>query len=331
MVFNRELMKKLSCAFGPTGNEKAVADLIQAELKGSVDELFVDDAGNVIAHKKGSGKKLMFCAHMDTIALLVTYIDEKGFLRVTNVGGISPTALVSQRMVFENGMEGILVLDKRNEIKDINCADMYIDTGLPSAEEVHKHFAVGDLCVACGGFYETNERVICTGADNRTGCYALIEAARAGTQSDYDVYYVFTVLEEINALGARCAGKSIAPDICIAVDTMVAGDAYEGMKIPVSLGKGAGITAKDGGLVTHYSVFKLMCAAAEKEQIRNQPFACRIGATDASGVSKTGCGVAAGAISIPTRYIHTPGECFCKSDLLDAVRLIGAVEQYGEP
>ena len=327
MIFNSELMEKLACAYGPSGNERHVAELIMAELEGVVDELYTDDAGNVIAHRKGEGRKLMFSAHMDTIALLVTFIDEKGFLRVTNVGGISPTALISQRMLFENGREGILVLDKRGEKKDIDCAEMYIDTGLP-AEEARRWFAVGDLCVAKGSYYETDEYVICPAADNRTGCYALIEAAKARVPSVFDVYYVFSVLEEINTLGARCAGKLLAPDICVAVDTTVSNDSYEGFEISVKLGSGVGISAKDAGLVSHYSVYGMLCAAAEKAGIRTQPYACKLGATDAGGVSKTGRGVAAGAISIPTRYIHTPGECFCKSDLLDTVRLIEAVEQY---
>src|SRR5690554_4094709 len=114
MNINKELLKNIIKVFGPASNENKVRDFIMNEIEDYVDNLYVDTLGNLIAHKKGEGKKIMISSHMDQIGLMVTDIDEKGFIRFTNVGGISPEISLSQRIIFENGVQGVIYSEPLN-------------------------------------------------------------------------------------------------------------------------------------------------------------------------------------------------------------------------
>ena len=108
MKFNSELMKKLSDCFSPSGREKNVREMIIDEIKDFADEIKVDPLGNLIARKKGNGKKILFSAHMDQIGLIITHVDEKGFLRFSNVGGIHAKEIIGLSMIFDTGLEGVI-------------------------------------------------------------------------------------------------------------------------------------------------------------------------------------------------------------------------------
>jgi len=114
-MFNSELMKRLSDCFGPSGREKRIREMIMDEIKDFADEITIDPLGNLIARKKGTGKKILFSAHMDQIGLIITHVDEKGLLRFANVGGLNAKELLGLRMVFDNGLEGVIC---QEELKD---------------------------------------------------------------------------------------------------------------------------------------------------------------------------------------------------------------------
>src|SRR5699024_3080746 len=159
MNFNGQLLNDLTNVYSPSSNEDRIREFIENEIKDYVDEVEVDALGNLIARKKGNGKKIMLAAHMDQIGLMITAIDKKGFLRFTNVGGISPDISLSQKVVFENGTVGVIYTEPMEDSSRIELDKMYIDIGAFSKEEAEQKVKIGDICVYKSG-YEENENVV---------------------------------------------------------------------------------------------------------------------------------------------------------------------------
>ncbi len=324
MNFNSELMKKLSDCFSPSGREKNVREFIINEIKDYADEINVDVLGNVIARKKGNGKKILFSAHMDQIGLIITHVDEKGFLRFSNVGGIHAKEIIGLRMIFDNGLEGVVCSEKVKDKEQIEMNKLFLDVASTSKNFVKSNFKVGDMCVFQSQYYETGDCVICRAADDRIGCYILIEALKNYSKTDNDVYYVFSVQEEVGCRGAKTAGYSINPDLAIALDVTATGDSENGIKMDVKLGEGAAIKLMDKSMITHPEVKNLLTNLAEEHNIKYQYEVLEFGGTDAGPIHTTREGIPSGVISIPTRNLHSSGEIFNKSDVLECIKLVSA-------
>ena len=325
MEFNSQLIKNLSNCFSPSGRENNIRELIANEIKDYADEINVDPLGNLIVRKKGNGKKILFSAHMDQIGLIITHVDEKGFLRFSNVGGLHPKELLGLRMVFDNGLEGVICSEKVEEPAKLSMEKLFLDVASTSQEFVKKNFQVGDMCVFKTEYYETEDCVICKAADDRIGCYILIEAIKSHPATDNDVYYVFSVQEEVGCRGAKTAGYSINPDIAIALDVTATGDALDGIKMDVKLGGGAAIKLMDKSLITHPLIKDLLTNLSIENNIKYQYEVLEFGGTDAGAIHMTRSGVPSGTISIPTRNLHTSGEIINKSDVNECVKLVLAV------
>mgnify|MGYP000890488710 FL=1 len=323
-MFNSELMKKLSDCFGPSGRENTIREMIAEEVKAYADEISIDPLGNLIARKKGTGKKVLFSAHMDQIGIIITHVDEKGFLRFANVGGLNAKELLGLRMVFDNGLEGVICHEELKDKEKITMGKLFIDVASTDKEFISKNFRVGDMCVFKTEYYETEDCVICKAADDRIGCYILIEALKNHPETDNDVYYVFSVQEEVGCRGAKTAGYSINPDLAIAVDVTATGDTPDGIKMDVKLGGGAAIKLMDKSIITHTDVKDLLTNLAEENNIKYQYEILEFGGTDAGPIHTSREGVPSGVISIPTRNLHTSGEIFNKSDVEECIKLVNA-------
>ncbi len=321
-MFNSKLMKKLSDCFGPSGREKMIRQMIMDEIKDFADEMTIDPLGNLIAHKKGSGKKILFSAHMDQIGLIITHVDEKGFLRFANVGGLNAKELLGLRMVFDNGLEGVICQEELKDKEKLTTSKLFLDVASTDKEFIKKNFLIGDMCVFKSDYYETEDCVICKAADDRTGCYVLIEALKAHPETDNDVYYVFSVQEEVGCRGAKTAGYSIDPELAIALDVTATGDTPDGIKMDVKLGGGAAIKLKDNSLITHPDVKDLLTDLAEKNSIKYQYEILEFGGTDAGPIHTSREGVPSGVISIPSRNLHSSGEIFNKADVEECIKLV---------
>ena len=314
-----ELLKKLSLFYAPSGREKGITDFIAEEVKGFADEVCTDNLGNLIVHKKGAGKRIMFAAHTDEIGIVVTYIDDNGYLRFSDVGGLYTKYLSGRRVVFANGTEGVVSTEPKNDKNRL--MNMYIDIGAKTREEAEKSVNVGDMAVFLGGFTEQNGVIIAKALDNRAGCYALIEALKR-VKSENDLYFVFTVQEEVGLRGARTAAYSIDPDIAIAVDVTDTGDTPKSDSVAVKLGGGAAVKVMDYSVICDSGVKSALIALAEANGIKHQLEVMTEGGTDAGVIHFSRGGVKTGGISIPTRYIHSPSEMIEKSDLDAVIRLI---------
>ncbi len=314
----KQLIKQLVKAYGPAGDESEIRSLIKEKIKPAVDELKVDTMGNLIAFKKGTSSEqtVMLAAHMDEIGLIATHIDEDGFIRFSNVGGVSPYNLLGERVIF-NG-ETIGVIDKEGQLDKISKLKhdkMYIDIGTSSQEETEKKVTIGDTAVYYRGFNDLGERITAKSLDDRVGCAALIKTLQMIEKPAYDTYFVFTVQEEVGIRGAKVSAYGIEPDIGIAVDVTLTGDMPEAKRMAVSLGEGAAIKVKDSSVLVNKKLKDLMVATAEDNQIPYQLEVLTRGGTDAGSIQLTREGVIAGAISIPARYVHSPSEMIDMNDL----------------
>lgn len=323
-MFNSELMKKLSNCFGPSGREKTIREMIMDEIKDYADEITIDPLGNLIARKKGSGKKILFSAHMDQIGLIITHVDEKGFLRFANVGGLNAKELLGHRMIFDNGFEGVICQEELKDKEKVTMGKLFLDIASTDKDFIFKNFRIGDMCVFKTEYYETDDCVICKAADDRIGCYILIEALKNHPATDNDVYYVFSVQEEVGLRGAKTAGYAINPDLAIALDVTATGDTPDGIKMEVKLGGGAAIKLMDKSLITHTEVRDLLTYLAETNNIKYQYEILEFGGTDAGAIHTSREGVHSGVISIPTRNLHTSGEIFNKFDVEQCIKLVKA-------
>ena len=322
MDFNGQLLKKLVDVFSPSGNEDLVREVIKKEIEDYVDEIKVDSLGNLIALKKGEGKKIMVAGHMDQIGLMITDIDENGFLRFTNIGGISPHISLNQRVIFENGTVGIIHIERTEDMNKLKLENMFIDIGAFSRKEALEKVNIGDVCVYHTEYYEDENRVMTKCLDDRIGCYVMIESIKKLKNTENQIYFVFTVQEELGLRGARTSAYHINPDLGISLDVTGTGDTPKSRRFAVSLNNGAAIKVKDNSILVHPKVKSLMVEVAQENNIKYQMEVLEFGGTDSGAIHLTRSGVPSGVISIPTRYIHTSSEVASKKDINASIDLL---------
>ena len=327
----KELTKLLACAYGPSGREDKVAAVLTEQLAPYMDEVRRDVMGNVIGFKKGvNGKSIMLSAHMDQIGLIVLDIDEKGFLRVAPVGGVSPVISVCREVVFENGTRGVVYFEnKKLSLGEAKPEHLYIDIGCTSREQAESHVKLGDICIYAPHFVDMGGRIACGALDDRVCCAIILEALKE-LKTEYDLYVVFTTQEEVGLRGATAAAYTIKPDFSLNLDVTATGDTPECPVMPMALGKGAAIKYMDASAVYTKPVIDFMRSVAEKNGVRVQSEILRYGGTDGGAIQRTRGGIAAGCISVATRYIHSPVETVDVGDCLEAAKFIRAIVKENE-
>ena len=320
-----ELLKKLCEAFGPSGCETEISEVIKKEMEGFADEIYSDNLGNLICHKKGTGKKIMYAAHMDEIGLMVTYIEKNGYLRCTGIGYLPPHFSINRFVKFENGTVGVVAYEKEHE-SSMKQDKVFIDIGAESKDEAEKLVSVGDTCAIMSHFVKMGDKISSKTLDNRASCYALIRAAKE-MKTDNDIYYVFTTQEEVGLRGAGPAAYKIEPDYAICIDVTMNGDTPECDKNSLALGKGTAIKVMDHSVITGIEVRNKLISLAKEKEIPYQLEVITGGGTDAGAIHTAKGGIKTGAVSIPMRYIHTATETSSIKDIENTVKLIKA---FGE-
>ena len=325
---NMQLLKDILTAYGPSGYEGRVADVIRAALEGHVDEMYTDAMGSLIAVKKGdgTGKRIMASAHMDHIGMAVVDADENGFLRVCNVGGIRAQKMVSGHVMFGNGVMGVVGAEEKVK-GDLQVSDLYVDIGAETKEEALSMVSLGDMCVMAPRVSMLGENRIASPAmDDRIACFVQAQALLALPEKiKNDVYAVFSVQEEVGLRGATTAAYHVNPELGIAVDVTGVGDVPKvATKVPVELGKGAAIKIMDRSLICTPGVVHMMEKLAVENGIMVQREVLPYGGTDAGAMQRTRGGVPSGAISIPCRYIHSEAETVDKRDVQACIDLLKA-------
>ena len=329
-----DLLKRLSETGGVPGREERVRELLQSELEGVVDSLRTDAMGNLIAHKKGEGKRVMLSAHMDEIGFYVKFVDDKGFLRVQNVGGFDTRNLFARPVtVHAKGGDLIGVMnpttkpvhiateEERKKIPKIN--EFAIDLGM-NAEAVKEKVRIGDPVTLIQEFRDLGEVVTGKALDDRVNCWILVEALKKLESPDYDVYAVFSVQEEVGLRGATTGAFGVEPDIGIALDTTLAVDTpgtSDDQRI-TKLGAGTAIKIMDSASISTRWLLDEFVEVAEKNSIPYQFEILPLGGTDAGAIQRSRSGVPTLTLSTPSRYVHTVTEMVAKSDVDAAIALL---------
>lgn len=316
-----KILEKLTKINGVSGNEEDVRNFISEEMKKYCDEVYTDAMGNLIAHKKGNGKKVMLAAHMDEIGIMVTNIDENGFLSFTSMGGLNTPNLSNLRVEFKNGIKGVIGAREEEFRKKASLDKLYIDIGVSSKKEAEKLICIGDVAAFEGSFYKKGNTVVSKALDNRAGCAILIGAASM-IKTDNDVYFVFTTQEEVGLRGAKTAAFAIEPDIAIAVDVTDTGDTPDAPTMAVKIGGGVAIKVMDNSVICDAEVRTLLIETAKKNKIAYQLEIMTDGGTDAGAIHLTKAGIKTGGVSVPTRYIHSPSEMINTEDFENCTKLI---------
>jgi endoglucanase len=323
----KKLLQKLTETFSPSGYEDTIRALIRAEVEPYADEIRVDALGNLIVRKGTAGKdgkRILIAAHMDEIGLIVSHVDARGFVRFAPIGGVFGRYLLSGRVRFLNGVQGLIGYDRLEKITEIPTADkMFLDVGASNRKDCPVQ--VGDVAAFDRSFQDFGTRVVAKSLDNRAGVLVAIETLRALKSTPNEVYFVFTVQEEVGTRGAATAAYGLDPDIAIAVDVTPTGDTPDAHKLEVALGKGPAIKIRDVGMLAAPGIFQWMIRTAEKARIPYQREVLTIGSTDAMAMQTSRAGVLAGALSVPVRYVHSPSEMIEMADLQNTVSLLTAL------
>jgi tetrahedral aminopeptidase len=320
----KELIKQLTAVYGPSGCESSVADLIESLVKNHVDSVRRDALGNLICEKKGTGsKRIMFAAHMDHIGLIVTHAEKEGFLRVSNVGGISVNHSRARRVKFANGTEGVLYEQALKEGEKSSLTTLYVDIGAKDAEEALTMVEIGDVAVYAEPAFEVGpHRLASPAMDDRVACALLIDLLKNLPASHQSIVAVFTAQEEVGTRGATVSAYSVAPDEGIALDVTVSGDIPELKLNAVKLGEGPAVKIKDSRSISHPDVVKRMIGAAKAAGAPYQREVLPYGGTDAGAMQLSRGGMPVGTLSIPCRYVHSACEMIDLRDMENALMLL---------
>ncbi len=321
-----KLLKSVFGVVAPSGSEENLHDIIINEIKQYVDEINTDILGNIIAHKKGNGKKMMLVAHMDTVGMMISFIDDFGFLRFSALGKIEPSQAVSKMVAFKNGISGVVCCEEIENPKEMVLNNLYIDIGAKTKEEALKYVSIGDTCSFCSETIVDDMKVI-SPALGRVSAIALIEAIKNIKNSPYDIYYVFSVQKELALRGANNAAYTVEPDFCISVDVTPAYDipTLITQKMPVKLGRGAAIKIKDSSLLCTPKMIDAIKKCANESNIKFQMEITDSYGSDLGQVNISKGGVASGAVSIPIRYLGSTGQLCLIEDYEECVKLVCAV------
>ncbi|MDD3792001.1 MAG: M42 family metallopeptidase [Candidatus Bathyarchaeota archaeon] len=341
MSFKNNL-ERLSNAYGVTGREKQVRELLIEMLKPYTDEIQIDKLENLIAIKKGKkdSLKIMLAAHMDEVGLMVKNITKDGFIQPFKLGGIDDRILPAQKLKIhtKNGLYPCVIgskpphVQKEDERKKVVAFDnLFIDVGADSREDaINMGIAVGDPIAFDVQYTELcNDKVMGKAFDNRAGCAVMVETMRLLKDIDCTVCAVGTVQEEVGLRGAAVAAFGVNPDVALALDVTTSGD-VPGVKetdTNIKMGKGPALTVTDSGLITHPKILCWLQETANKENIDIQLESGLPGSTDAARIALTRQGIPSGTISIPTRYIHSPVSVMNLKDVENSAKLAASAIQ----
>lgn len=334
-----ELLRRLSDAFGPPGAEDEPREILKADLEGVADEVRVDKLGNVFFYHRGddAAPVVMLAAHTDEVALLTTYIEEKGFLRFHTLGGIPAGILPGQRLVFKGRkgpLRGIIgtkpphIMTEEERKKPADMASLFVDVGAESreaAEEKGCHIGMTGVFdvefTELGGGYLRGKAF-----DDRAGCFVMAEAFKELVGHPCNVVAVGTVQEEVGLRGARTSAWQVEPDYGLALEGTFAADIPGSSPHQTSAGlrKGPVVTIADRSVIAHPKVLQSIMDAAEAESIPYQFKKIPSGGTDAGAIHLTKAGVPSGTVATPCRYIHGPAAVAHVEDLENTIRLVKA-------
>jgi putative aminopeptidase FrvX len=333
------LLEELSNAFGPSGCEDEVRRLLARALRDKVDDLQTDALGNLIAFKKGTGPeprmKVMVDAHTDEVGLMITRFEKNGLLGFRAIGGVDARLLMAKGVIAgEKRFPGVITappihLTKPEQRKQIaNIDQLVIDIGASSADEAKGLVKIGEYVAFDTRFEVLDEEGLHTvkgkAFDDRMGC--AVAAALAEGEYAVDLYLSFSAQEETGLRGARVAAFRIEPDLAFALEGTICDDMPKDKDVSptTELGKGPAISIMDRSFVADQRLVRLLVDQAEANGIPYQFKQPGTGGTDAGAIHLSKAGIPSVAVSVPSRYIHSPVSMASLNDFDHTVALMKA-------
>ena len=328
-----ELLISLTEERGVPGYEDRVRERVREAMAPHVDRLRSDAMGNLVGTVEGDADyDVVVAAHMDEIGFMIRHVDDEGFLELDPLGGWDPRILRAQRVTVhadDGDVPGLIgsvpphTLNEADREATPDVEDVRVDLGL-DAEAVDERVSVGDLVTMDQSTERVGEFVTGKALDNRVSVFAMVEAARRLESPSVNVHFAATTQEEVGLRGAEALGVDLDPDLVVAVDTTVANDVpgFEPGERVTELGEGVGIKLKDASVITNHKVHRRLRKVAESDGIDHQMEVLPGGGTDTGGLQRTSGATPAGAVSVPTRYLHTPTESVHGDDVAATVDLL---------
>ena len=324
-----DTLKSLCALSGVSGNEDEVREYILDRVKAHADDVTVDAMGNVLASKKGAKtptKKLVFCAHMDEVGVIVTGITDEGYLKLATAGNIDKRVMLGKVVTFGKqrtpgiiGCKAIHMTKPKDREKPVEVEDMYIDVGAKNREEAEKLVSLGDTGAFDDDIRDFGDGYIKAKAiDDRFGCTVLLKLIESDLP--VDCMFAFTVQEEVGLRGATAAAFRTAPDIAVVVEGTTAADlpsVPENKKV-CKIGGGAVIPFMDGGTIYDKELRGILSDIADRNEIKRQTKSVVAGATDGAAFQRSRAGVKTVGIAAPVRNLHSPS-CVAKISDMEAV------------
>ena len=321
-----ELLKKLSCLHGVSGNETAVRGLIISEINDIADEIAVDTMGNIIALKKGktSGKTIAVTANMDEPGFIISGITDKGYIKFKSVGAVDARKLVSKKVVTQSGIKGVIGMkaihlqtkDERENV--VKVKDLFIDIGAKDKEEAEKTVKLGEYITFDTDYAEMGENVKGKALDRSGACFALINAL--DSECPYDFYAIFTAQHEVGARGAQIAAHRVNAEVILTVSAAETADMYDCSEGGLKLGDGVCVSYMDARVIPDRPLTDKIIVLATENGIKLQTKVTMPYRTDGCAMQITDTKVI--SAQIPCRYSHSPVSIMNRGDIDEATKLI---------
>lgn len=327
-IFNT--LKDLCSLSGISGNEDNVREYIYNSILPYADEIKTDGMGNLIVHKYGKEKaknKIMLAAHMDEVGLMISSIEKNGLIRFECIGGIDERILPGKRIKIGDicGVIGIkpIHLSKGEEReRAIGNDNLYIDIGAKDEKEAKKYINIGDAAIFDTQYENFGDNLIKARAlDDRCGCAVMLEMIKS--ELSHDMYFAFTVQEEIGLRGARAAAFGVDPQYAIVLEATTAADiaGVEGNNRVCILGEGPAVSFMDKRTIYDRDLYNLAFNISKEYDIKCQAKTQVAGGNDAGVIHISNSGIKTMAISMPCRYLHSPECIIDRNDLIEMQKL----------
>ncbi len=335
-----QFLQALTEAHGVPGYETEVRAVL-SNYMAPLGELSRDKLGSLICRQTADGPRVMLAGHMDEIGLIVTHIDDNGFLKFLQLGGWWDQTILSQRVIVKTHQGDIVgvvgakpphLISAEERTKMVPKNDMYIDIGSTSkAETEAAGVRVGDPVVPDSRFVVMagGKTYLAKAFDNRVGCAVVIDVLRHFQNASHpnDLYGVQTVMEEVGLRGATTSVRAVDPDVAIILEADIAGD-VPGIKkeqSSVRLGSGPALSVFDARMIPNVALRHLVIDTAAEEGIPLQFSNMPGGSTDGGAIHLNHIGVPTVVVGVPSRHIHSHGSIIHRDDYDNAVKLVTAL------
>lgn len=320
-----ELLNKLTNINAPSGNETAITSYIKETINNYVDELYIDALGNLIAHKKGEGKKLMLSANVDEVGFITLVLGD--YVSVGKIGAVNIKTLHTVKVIFSNNQYGIIT-DTTGESIDNSTNISNFKINLFNNCKVDK-LNIGDTATFVPNFVDFNDEVCSKALSSRACCYSLINVIKNLKDFNYDLYFVFAVQGKIGSRGLKTAANAINPDYAIHLTATVCND-NTGIKSDIKDGNGAVLRLMDTASICNKAVKDIVISAAKSVDCNLQYEITNELRSECTAVDTVSSGVIAGTIGIPCRYINSANEVMNKQDIFDSIKILTEICKGGK-